>query len=138
MPDHPNDQPAGRLTRPRVLVVDDGTLIRLYYREALEAAGFEVGEAINGIEALEKVLSERFDLVIVDISMPKMDVVSFLRTLRGQTGEAGAIPALVISSEAGEQDAAAPRPAGANYYLIKPVAAPDLVLHVAVLTGMPA
>jgi len=138
MPDHPNDQPAGRLTRPRVLVVDDGTLIRLYYREALEAAGFEVGEAINGIEALEKVLSERFDLVIVDISMPKMDGVSFLRTLRGQTGEAGAIPALVISSEAGEQDAAAARAAGANYYLIKPVAAPDLVLHVAVLTGMPA
>ena len=66
---------------PRVLVVDDGTLIRLYYRETLEAAGFEVAEAINGIEALEKVLSERFDLVIVDINMPKMDGVSFLRAL---------------------------------------------------------
>src|SRR3954468_3126174 len=99
-----SDQP-DRPARPKVLVVDDGTLIRLYYREALEAAGFEVGEAINGIEALEKVLSERFDLVIVDISMPKMDGVSFLRTLRGQTGEAGAIPALVISSEAGGQGA---------------------------------
>src|SRR4051794_13721536 len=78
----------------RVLVVDDGTLIRLYYREVLEAAGFEVGEAINGIEALEKILSERFDLVIVDINMPKMDGVSFLRTLRSRTDAAGAIPAL--------------------------------------------
>jgi two-component system, chemotaxis family, chemotaxis protein CheY len=128
------DQPARR----RVLVVDDGTLIRLYYREALEAAGFEVAEAINGIEALEKVLTDRFDLLIVDINMPKMDGVSFLRTLRSQLGAVGAVPALVISSEAGEQDAAAARAAGANYYLIKPIAAPELVLHVAVLTGMPA
>ena len=128
------DQPARR----RVLVVDDGTLIRLYYREALEAAGFEVAEAINGIEALEKVLTDRFDLLIVDINMPKMDGVSFLRTLRSQLGAVGAVPALVISSEAGEQDAAAARAAGANYYLVKPITAPDLMLHVAVLTGMPA
>jgi two-component system chemotaxis response regulator CheY len=122
---------------PRVLVVDDGSLIRLYYRETLEAAGFEIAEAINGIEALEKVLSERFDLVIVDINMPRMDGVSFLRALRSQEGDAGAIPALMISSEAGEQDANAARAAGANFYLVKPVAAPDLALHVAVLTGIP-
>src|SRR3954447_23755795 len=87
---------------PRVLVVDDGSLIRLYYRQTLEAAGFQVLEAINGIEALEKVLSERFDLVIVDINMPKMDGMSFLRALRSQEGHAGALPALVISSESGE------------------------------------
>jgi two-component system, chemotaxis family, chemotaxis protein CheY len=122
----------------RILVVEDGTLIRLYYRETLEAAGFEVAEALNGIEALEKILSERFDLVIVDINMPKMDGMSFLRALRGQEGPAGALPALVISSESGERDAAAARAAGANFYLVKPVAAPDLALHVAVLTGIPA
>jgi two-component system, chemotaxis family, chemotaxis protein CheY len=122
----------------RILVVEDGTLIRLYYRETLEAAGFEVAEALNGIEALEKILSERFDLVIVDINMPKMDGVSFLRALRSQEGPAGALPALVISSKSGERDAAAARAAGANFYLVKPVAAPDLALHVAVLTGVPA
>ena len=127
-----------RSVPPRVLVVDDGSLIRLYYRETLEAAGFQVAEAINGIEALEKVLSGRFDLVIADINMPKMDGVSFLRALRSREGQAGAIPALMISSESGERDAAAARAAGANFYLLKPVAAPDLVLHVAVLTGVPA
>jgi two-component system chemotaxis response regulator CheY len=123
---------------PRVLVVDDGSLIRLYYRQTLEAAGFQVLEAINGIEALEKVLSERFDLVIVDINMPKMDGMSFLRALRSQEGHAGALPALVISSESGEQDAAAARTAGANFYLVKPVTPESLALHVAVLTGVPA
>ena len=50
----------------------------------------------------------------------------------------GAIPTLVISSEAGERDAAAARAAGANFYLVKPVRLRDLALHVAVLTGMPA
>ena len=128
----------GMPPKARVLVVDDSSLVRLYYRSALEKAGFEVRQAINGIEAMEKVLSERFDLVIVDINMPKTDGVSFLRALRSQEGDAGAIPALMISSEAGEQDADAARAAGANFYLIKPVAAPDLVLHVAVLTGIPA
>jgi two-component system chemotaxis response regulator CheY len=129
---------ADRPPPPRILIVDDGSLIRLYYRETLEAAGFEIAEAINGIEALEKVLSERFDLAIVDINMPKMNGMSFLRALRGQQGEAAALPALVISSEAGERDAAAARAAGANFYLVKPVAPADLALHAAVLTGMPA
>ena len=129
---------ADRPAPPRILIVDDGCLIRLYYRETLEAAGFEVAEAINGIEALEKVLSERFDLAIVDINMPKMNGMSFLRALRGQQGEAGALPALVISSEAGKRDRAAARAAGANFYLVKPVAPADLALHAAVLTGMPA
>lgn len=124
--------------RPRILVVDDGSLIRLYYRETLEAAGFEVAEALNGIEALEKLLSDRFDLVIVDINMPKMDGVSFLRALRGGHGTAGSLPALVISSAAGDHDVAAARTAGANFYLAKPVAAEVLALHAAVLTGMPA
>jgi two-component system, chemotaxis family, chemotaxis protein CheY len=127
---------ADRPASPRILIVDDGSLIRLYYRETLEAAGFEVAEAINGIEALEKVLSERFDLAIVDINMPKMNGMSFLRALRGQQGEAAALPALVISSEAGERDAAAARAAGANFYLVKPVTPADLALHAAVLTGM--
>jgi two-component system chemotaxis response regulator CheY len=50
--------------RPRILVVDDSSLVRLYYRSALEQAGFAVEQAINGIEAMEKVLAQPFDLVI--------------------------------------------------------------------------
>ena len=46
--------------RARVLIVDDSSLVRLYYRETLEGAGFEVEQAINGIEAMEKVLAEPF------------------------------------------------------------------------------
>ena len=121
--------------KARVLVVDDSSLVRLYYRSALETAGFEVKQAINGIEAMEKVLSESFDLVIVDVNMPRMDGFTFLRSLRSGAPDVAALPALMISTESGEQDIAQATVAGANFYLVKPVAEVELVRHVCALTG---
>jgi two-component system chemotaxis response regulator CheY len=125
----------GASTKARVLVVDDSSLVRLYYRSALEQAGFEVEQAINGIEAMERVLSQPFDLVIVDVNMPRMDGFTFLRALRRGTGDVATLPALMISTESETQDVAAARAAGANFYLVKPVAEADLVRHVRVLAG---
>jgi two-component system, chemotaxis family, chemotaxis protein CheY len=119
----------------RILIVDDSSLIRLYCRDVLERAGFEVDQAINGIEAMEKILAQAFNLLIVDVNMPKMDGFSFLRALRADTNEAASLPALVITTEAGQQDREDARAAGANYFLIKPVSEADLVRHVAALTG---
>jgi len=119
----------------RVLVVDDASLVRLYYRDALEAAGFEVDEALNGLEALEKLLTVPADLLIVDVNMPQMDGFTFLRTLRRQAGETAAIPALVTSTEAGPQDVEAAYAAGANYYLVKPMAQEVLADHARRLSG---
>jgi two-component system chemotaxis response regulator CheY len=121
--------------KAKVLVVDDSSLVRLYYRSALETAGFEVKQAINGIEAMEKVLSESFDLVIVDVNMPRMDGFTFLRSLRSGAADVATLPALMISTESGGQDIAEARVAGANFYLVKPVAEAELVRHVCVLTG---
>jgi len=123
---------------PRILVVDDSSLVRLYYRDALEPAGFEVDQAINGIEALEKVLAKPFDLIIVDVNMPRMDGFSFLRVLRAQASDASSIPVVVISTEAGPQDIEDARAAGANYYLVKPVSETALRDHAAVLAGRAA
>ena len=127
----------GTPPKARVLVVDDSSLVRLYYRSALEKAGFVVEQAINGIEAMEKVLSEPFDLVIVDVNMPRMDGFTFLRSLRSGAGEVATLPALMISTESETQDVAEARAAGANFYLVKPVAETELVRHVHVLTGAP-
>ena len=104
----------------RVLVIDDAALVRLYYRKALEGAGFHVEEALNGLEALE-LLAQPFDLLIVDVNMPQMDGFTFLETLRRQELPAASIPALVTSTESGPQDFAAARAAGANFYLVKPI-----------------
>jgi two-component system, chemotaxis family, chemotaxis protein CheY len=121
--------------RPRILVVDDSSLVRLYYRGALELAGFAVEQAINGIEAMEKVLAGPFDLVIVDVNMPKMDGFSFLRDLRRVRSDVATLPALVVSTEASEQDVVDGRAAGANFYLVKPVSQAELLRHIAVLMG---
>jgi two-component system chemotaxis response regulator CheY len=121
--------------RKQVLVVDDASLVRAYYRQALERAGYEVAEALNGLEGLEKVLMQPFDLVIVDVNMPQMDGMTFIRTLRGKDLPISAVATLVTSTEANEQDFQAARAAGANYYLTKPMTQEKLIEHVALLCG---
>ncbi len=122
----------------RVLVIDDASLVRMYYRDALERAGFEVDEALNGLEALEKLLMAAFDLLIVDVNMPQMDGMTFLKVLRRQEPPTASIPAVVTSTESALQDMDAARAAGANFYLVKPVSQEVLVEHARLLCGEPA
>jgi len=121
----------------RILIVDDAATVRMYHRSILQAAGYEVGEAWNGIEALEKALESAsavpFDLYLVDVNMPKLDGYGFLRELRQQ--EIPQQPAIMISTESGVQDEIAAYRAGANGYLTKPIQAPQLLTHVRLMLG---
>jgi two-component system chemotaxis response regulator CheY len=123
------------MSEMRVMIIDDAALVRLYYREILERAGWHVEEALNGLEALEKLLRQPVDLLIVDINMPKMDGFTFLKTLRREPGPIAGIPALIISTESAPQDFAAAREAGANFYLVKPIQPDVLLAHVTLLCG---
>jgi len=118
----------------RVLIVDDAATVRMYHRQLLEAAGYQVDEAINGIEALEKALMRNYDLFIVDINMPKMDGCTFLRELRVRP-EIEPAPAIMVSTEAKQKDQIAAFEAGANYYVIKPVDPLSFVRVVALMLG---
>jgi two-component system chemotaxis response regulator CheY len=122
----------------RVLVIDDASLVRLYYRDALEQAGFLVDEALNGLEALEKLSAGPVDLLVVDVNMPQMDGLTFLHTLRASNSPMAAIPALVTSTESGPRDIAAARAAGANFYLIKPISQEALADYAALMCGVAA
>lgn len=119
-----------------VLVVDDASLVRLYYRTALEAKGFKVEVAMNGIEALEKVMERPVDLLIVDVNMPQMDGLSFLAALRQRDGVIASTPALITSTESRQEDFEAARAAGANYYLVKPIAPETLAEFAAMFCGL--
>jgi two-component system chemotaxis response regulator CheY len=121
----------------RILIVDDASLVRMYYREILTGAGYATDEALNGLEAIEKLLTEPADLAIVDINMPKMDGVSFLRALRRQSLPVAATPAMITSTEAKPVDSALACAAGANFYLVKPVARETLLTYVGLLCGAP-
>jgi two-component system, chemotaxis family, chemotaxis protein CheY len=119
-----------------VLIVDDAALVRRYYRSTLEEAGFSVEEAMNGLEALEKLLEKPFDMLIVDVNMPQMDGFTFLTLLRQKDLSVASIPALITSTESGSHDFAAARAAGANFYLVKPLAREVLVEFAAMFCGL--
>src|SRR3981081_2773177 len=123
------------IAKRRVLVIDDSAMVRRYIRDALERGQFEVHEAFNGVEAMEKVLSAPFDLLVVDVNMPKMDGYTFLHALRARDGEIATIPALMTSTEAGPQDMAAAYAAGENFPLVKPGSAEYLLVYATSLAG---
>ncbi|MDQ7039317.1 MAG: response regulator [Rhodothermus sp.] len=118
----------------RVLVVDDAPTVRMYHREILESLGLAVDEAYNGVEALEKALTQPYDLYVVDINMPEMDGYRFLRALRQQP-EFPQRPAIMVSTEAADIDRVQAFQAGANLYLVKPVKPEVLRQYVQLLLG---
>ncbi|MBK1710430.1 MULTISPECIES: response regulator [Marichromatium] len=118
----------------RILVIDDAATVRLYHRSILEELGFEVTEAVNGLEALERVAEGDFDLYLVDINMPKLDGYGFLRELRGK--DMPQAPAIMVSTEAGANDQKLAFLSGANLYIVKPVRPERLASHVLTLLGM--
>ena len=121
--------------KARVLVVDDAGLARAFYKDILERAGYEVEEALNGVEAMEKLLQRDVDFAIVDVNMPRMDGISFLKSLRRQKLPLASTPAIVASTESEAHDKAAARAAGANHYLVKPLREDTLLECAALLTG---
>lgn len=122
----------------RILVVDDAATVRMYHRKLLGDAGWSTDEAVNGMEALEKVVAagdqRPFDLYVVDINMPKLDGYGFVRELR-RLQTAVQAPVMMVSTESQLQDAEAARQSGANCYMIKPARPAELVLSAALLLG---
>jgi two-component system chemotaxis response regulator CheY len=117
----------------RILVVDDAATVRLYHLNILKEAGYNVEQAVNGLEALEKALQMPYDLYLVDVNMPKLDGYGFLKELRLQ--DMPQVPAIMVSTESSDRDRVRAYAAGANLYIVKPTK-PDLLLaSVALLLG---
>jgi len=117
----------------RILVIDDAATVRMYHRSILEGAGYQVEEAVNGMEALEKALQAPYDLYIVDVNMPPWDGYGFLRQLRSADVAQG--PAIMVSTEAAASDEALAYKAGANTYMVKPVKPNNLLAGIKLLLG---
>ncbi|MDI4644124.1 response regulator [Cohnella hashimotonis] len=119
----------------RVLIVDDEPEIRQGLRLKIDAdkLGLELaGEASNGVEALERLEDEAFDIVITDMNMPVMDGVSFLEACRERHPD---IRLVVITGYEDFQYARAALRHQASDYLLKPVAADELADVLAKVTG---
>lgn len=119
----------------KVLVVDDAATVRMYHRKILNDAGFQVDEALNGLEALEKAFKDEYDLYIVDINMPKLDGYSFVEKLRNMESIKQS-PVIVVSTESEEKDKEKAYEVGANFYIVKPVKPDELVKYAKIFTGV--
>lgn len=102
-----------------ILIVDDMRSVRKMVASVLEGAGYRVEEASDGVEALERAKTHKFDLVVTDHNMPRMNGVSLVRSLRGLP-EYDDVALIVLSTEAGAELKAQGREAGATGWLIKP------------------
>ena len=116
-------------TGQRVLVVDDETSIRRYLRAALSAQGFTVYEAVNGQDALNAVVANRPDIIVLDLGLPDFDGIEVTRRLR----EWSQIPIIILSVREAEQDKIAALDAGADDYLTKPFGTGELLARMRVV-----
>jgi two-component system, chemotaxis family, chemotaxis protein CheY len=110
----------------RALVIDDSRMIRRILSHTLTQLGFEVAEAGDGREGLERLTEQgRPDLVMVDWNMPQMDGLAFLREVRSQPVH-GNLCLVMLTTDDDPVQRAEARQAGANDYLLKPVSLGDL------------
>ncbi|RKE25491.1 two-component system sensor histidine kinase and response regulator WspE [Paraburkholderia sp. BL23I1N1] len=108
---------ARRVTR-RVLVVDDSLTVRELERKLLTTRGYDVTIAVDGMDGWNAVRAERFDLVITDIDMPRMDGIELV-TLIKRDPQLQTLPVMIVSYKDREEDRRAGLNAGADYYLAK-------------------
>jgi two-component system chemotaxis response regulator CheY len=102
----------------RILIVDDAIFMRMKLKDILEKGGFEiVGEAQNGIEAIEKYKTERPDLVTMDITMPEMDGVAALKGIMAVDPNAKVIMCSAMGQQSMVMDAIQ---SGALDFIVKP------------------
>ncbi len=108
------------------MVVDDDPQIRRVLRTALVAQGYEVADARNGEEALEKLRDERMDLIILDMNMPGMSGLETCRSIRSSSDTR----IIMLTVRDAESDKVEALDAGADDYITKPFGSPELLARI--------
>jgi two-component system chemotaxis response regulator CheY len=102
-----------------ILAVDDSSSLRQMVAFSLKAAGYQVVEAVDGQDGLEKAKQQTVDLVLTDQNMPKMDGLALIKALRGLPAYQK-VPILMLTTESSDEMKSKGRAAGANGWLVKP------------------
>ncbi len=111
----------------RILVVDDSSTVRKLIINILSKENYETVEAVDGVDALEKLSQNDIDLVIADLNMPRMNGLDLIKTIRQDPLYAD-IPIVMLTTEGSAEDKKRGFEAGANVYLVKP-APPSMILY---------
>jgi two-component system response regulator MprA len=114
----------------KLLVVDDDPALARTLRVALGIEGYEVECAVDGAEALERLAAARFDAVVLDVSMPRVDGLAVCRRMRERRDRT---PVLMLTARDAVDDRVSGLDAGADDYLVKPFALDELNARVRAL-----
>lgn len=109
-----------------ILVVDDHSVSQRILSHTLKKAGYETTIAGNGLEALECMDGQLFDLIICDINMPEMDGITLLQQLRNDQ-QYDDLPIVMLTASGQDDDRDTAEAAGANAFLTKPTSSGDLL-----------
>ncbi len=115
----------------RILVVEDEKHLNAMIAEALGDDGYSTDSCYNGAEALEFLACAEYDVIVLDVMMPKMDGLTFVRTIRAQ---GNATPVLFLTSRDSVADKVAGLESGGDYYLVKPFHFDELLAVVRAMT----
>lgn len=110
----------------KILIVDDEELIRSVIKEYCQSANFETDEASSGKEALKKIQTNDYDLMVLDIMMPEMDGFTMLKELPKDRS----IPTIVLSARGEEYDKLSGFDLGIDDYLTKPFSPKELIARI--------
>lgn len=110
----------------RILIADDEERIRDILKEYLEFEGFQYAEVADGVETVNKVKSEAFDLVILDVMMPKVDGFTALREIR----KFSKVPVIMLSARGEEYDKLFGFEMGVDDYITKPFSPKEVVARI--------
>ncbi len=116
----------------KILIVDDAASIRQVLSIALRGAGYEVVDACDGEDALTKLNGDKFNLIISDVNMPRMDGIAFLKQVK-QHPRYKFTPVIMLTTESSQDRIAEGRAAGAKAWVVKPFQPPQLLDAVAKL-----
>lgn len=115
----------------RVLVVDDEEKIRNVIKEYAKFEGYEIDEAADGMEAIAKCKSEDYDIIIMDVMMPKLDGFSSIKEIKKHKD----IPVIMLSARGEEYDKLFGFEIGVDDYVVKPFSPKELMARInAVIT----
>ena len=119
--------PPRRSDSPNILVVEDVEVNRRLLCSMLERSGYRVDECADGLEALEAIAGRDYDLVLMDVSMPRMDGLATTRCIRELGGSGARLPIIALTAHAMRGDRETCLAAGMDDYLTKPVTSQQLL-----------
>lgn len=118
-----------KASSPKILVVEDNQDNREMVVKALKFNGYQVVEAVDGEEAIEKVKAEHPDLILLDIFLPKMDGYEATRRLKGDTSLRN-IPIIALTAHAMKGSMEEALAVGCDGYISKPIDVRELPKHI--------